>query len=440
MIPWAKGFTPPTRDEARQAIGAFPHEHAAAGARDIRRLGATACAEPRPGRSWADRACFAGGGRGWPPGAVSAPTDEADWLAADVEEGQTFDEYVDLCISRSGRPKPQRVPRGKTKILFVPIALGPADAATAPPVEELAAFAQAYLGGAAVGVLPPATVTLEDASQSRPGAFASRSKGWLKLPRELGGHRGAIQLRRGQHGRVSLFVDPVLGELSRAFKGLGDCFALVGVCCALDLHSHPSDLFVAGMAAGGSGVAVFSLCRYHPHLRMSPGDWDDFGYASTKARDVYYPDGAAARSRLKLGPAAPPYAALSAASKREYKLRAAKLLTHEILHLYAVDHCIHYKCLMQGTGHLREDFAAPVHLCPVDLRKLCWRNQCDAQSRYVALAGIFASWGLKDEQQFCLARSRELEDTGTIDLASDSDDSVIDLTSPSPRKRPRESG
>ena len=445
MVPWAKGFVPPSRQVARAAVGTFPgSRYAATGADEIRSVGGTTCEAPRAGRSWDDGECFVGaGGSGWPPRAVPAPTDEADWLAADVEEGQTFNEYVSLCCTRSGRLKANRVPRGKTEILFLPITLGSAVDPAMPPLEELASFASAYFGGARVRVLESAKVALEDASAGRVGAFASRSKGKIKLPAALGGGEGALSLRRGARGRVSLHVDPLLGELARGLErsGLSTCFALVGVCTEIDLHSHPTDLFVAGMAAGGSGVACFSFSRYHPHLRMSPEHWDDYGYAAKAASDVYYPDSKAARRRLALGDDVPSYDSLSGASKRLFKLRAAKLLTHEILHLYGVDHCVNYRCLMQGTGHLREDFAAPVHLCPVDLRKLAWRNQFDVQRRHVALAAVLGSWGCAGDRDFYLARARALD--AAIDLTADarSDDDVIDLTSPSPpaarRKRRR---
>lgn len=208
---------------------------------------------------------------------------------------------------------------------------------------------------------------------------------------------------------------------------------------------------------------------------MSPEHWDDLGYADGKACDVYYPDAANARKRLKLKAKIPTYDSLSAASKRLFKLRASKLLVHEILHLYGVDHCVYYDCedaasrstrsaslrparvsadpgsagLMRGTGHLREDFSAPLHLCPVDLRKIAWRNLIDVRERYRALAGVLSSWGCASDAAFAAARAAELgpEDSRSdvIDVTGDgpddagSDDEIIDLTSPSPQKKRRRS-
>ena len=74
-------------------------------------------------------------------------------------------------------------------------------------------------------------------------------------------------------------MDPLLSLLAemRACPDAKGCFCLMGVTME-DLYSSPSDLFVAGMAAGGSNTAVFSFHRYHPRLLMSPADWHDYAY------------------------------------------------------------------------------------------------------------------------------------------------------------------
>jgi hypothetical protein len=38
--------------------------------------------------------------------------------------------------------------------------------------------------------------------------------------------------------------------------------------------------------------------------------------------------------------------------------------------MLGIGHCVHRHCLMNGCGHLKEDFAAPPFLCPVDLAKV----------------------------------------------------------------------
>lgn len=103
-----------------------------------------------------------------------------------------------------------------------------------------------------------------------------------------------------------------------------------------------------------------------------------------------------------------PEAAVSyPATKREMLRRAVKLLSHEILHIYQLDHCIHHQCLMNGTGHLVEDFAAPAHLCGVDLRKLQFRLGFNVSARYGELASVWKSWGCKNEAKWYCQRKKE---------------------------------
>ena len=91
---------------------------------------------------------------------------------------------------------------------------------------------------------------------------------------------------------------------------------------------------------------------------------------------------------------------------------------HETAHLLGVDHCVYYSCCMNGSGHLAEDFrklkyyvccsVMPVpicimyintgqsmHLCPVDLRKLCHLCGFNISQRYKNVTGgrtrLFAS-------------------------------------------------
>lgn len=124
--------------------------------------------------------------------------------------------------------------------------------------------------------------------------------------------------------------------------------------------------------------------RYHPRLKMSPSTWHDYGYA-TKASDFSYFDDAPKKRCATLPHPSDHHqttteqknasiaAAEMVASRVEYERRAGKLLVHELMHIYGVDHCVYHACVMNGTGHLVEDFSAPSHLCPVDLRKMQWR-------------------------------------------------------------------
>ncbi len=50
--------------------------------------------------------------------------------------------------------------------------------------------------------------------------------------------------------------------------------------------------------------------------------------------------------------------------------RAMKVISHETGHAFGIRHCIHFHCLMNGSNHLQETDRAPLHFCPVCLRKI----------------------------------------------------------------------
>jgi len=53
--------------------------------------------------------------------------------------------------------------------------------------------------------------------------------------------------------------------------------------------------------------------------------------------------------------------------------------------------------LFLGSGHLQEDFAQPLHLCPVDLHKLQHEIGFDIKERYAALLEFYQTHKMKEE-------------------------------------------
>jgi len=184
-------------------------------------------------------------------------------------------------------------------------------------------------------------------------------------------------------GHYQLKVNPILSLLSTLrnscdFKAEHkDAFCIMGITLE-DLYEEDPDLFVAGMAHGGSKVAVFSFTRYAPGVLQSMSDehWWKWGSQSSKAK---------ANTKTKK-------------RKREneddentgiWLKRACRLLVHELGHLYGVGHCTFFSCLMNGSGHLSEDFSQPLHLCPVDLKKIMFRLKMDPIRHYRSLVNFY---------------------------------------------------
>jgi archaemetzincin len=63
---------------------------------------------------------------------------------------------------------------------------------------------------------------------------------------------------------------------------------------------------------------------------------------------------------------------------------------------------------MNGSNHLEEADARPLHLCPVDLRKLQWSIGFDVVERYRRLRDFHRQAGSEDEAQWLDKRLRRL--------------------------------
>jgi archaemetzincin len=163
---------------------------------------------------------------------------------------------------------------------------------------------------------------------------------------------------------LQLLTTSILELLRRRLPN--NAFALLGVTMA-DLYPDPRWNFVFGQADVRYRVGVYSFARYDPRF---------YGQrASTNS------------SRLMLR-------------------RSCKVLAHETGHMFGIHHCIWYRCLMNGSNHLAEADARPLHLCPVDLRKLQWSIGFDVVERYRCLKTFAEQAGFEDEANWLSNRLR----------------------------------
>lgn len=136
-----------------------------------------------------------------------------------------------------------------------------------------------------------------------------------------------------------------------------------------DLYPDPAWNFVFGQASPRDRVGVFSFARYDPAF---------FG-ERTKGED-----------------------------QKVLLRRSCKVLAHEACHLLGLAHCIHFRCLMNGSNHLQESDARPLALCPVCLRKLWLSTGFDVFERYRALLDFFTRAGLESEAEWLGRRLRRI--------------------------------
>jgi archaemetzincin len=167
-------------------------------------------------------------------------------------------------------------------------------------------------------------------------------------------------------GQLQLCTVDILNLLRMRLPA--DAFAVLGLTVT-DLYPDPNWNFVFGQASPRERVGVYSFARYDPAF---------YGEAAGEGN-----------SRIILR-------------------RSANVLAHETGHMLGISHCVWYRCLMNGSNHLQEADARPLHLCPVDLRKLQWAMGFDVVERYRRLREFHKAAGFEDEAAWVDARLRAI--------------------------------
>ena len=158
----------------------------------------------------------------------------------------------------------------------------------------------------------------------------------------------------------SNFVEQLLsGDLLDALRARvpPNGYGLVGVTMS-DLFPAPSWNYVFGEARFDQRVRVYSFARYDPAFHGEPRGTD---------------------------------------SDHRMLERSLKVMTHEIGHMFGIAHCAAYRCLMNGSNSLPETDAAPLHLCPICLRKLQLAVGFSPEHRYRALQAFYVEHGYERE-------------------------------------------
>ena len=147
-----------------------------------------------------------------------------------------------------------------------------------------------------------------------------------------------------------------------------DAFCMIGMTM-IDLYPDPNWNFVFGQASYRDRVGVYSFARYgddHPKLLLE---------------------------------------------------RSMKVMAHEIGHMFGMRHCTFVQCGMNGSNHLQESDRRPIHLCPVDLRKLYWSIGFDPVRRYRRLRHTYECLDFQGQARWVRKRLQRLSE-GQLDEGS----------------------
>lgn len=163
---------------------------------------------------------------------------------------------------------------------------------------------------------------------------------------------------------------------------LQDAFAVVGITM-VDLYPTGgwNWNFVFGEADPDYGVGVCSLARFDPTFQQR---WEDALLPPSEDKEE---ESVGVTETMTL---------LRTTAEPLFWKRAMQTLCHELGHLFHMEHCVYYECLMNGAKHLAEQDQSPLHLCPICLRKLHHAVEAKGRQpfsplrRYQSLADFFA--------------------------------------------------
>ena len=90
--------------------------------------------------------------------------------------------------------------------------------------------------------------------------------------------------------------------------------------------------------------------------------------------------------------------------------RCISTMLHELGHLFGMEHCIYYLCMMNGANHEAEMDRQPSYLCPVCLHKLYSSLQFDVRQMYASFANLCEQHSLEEESVWYRQRLACIQD------------------------------
>lgn len=143
-----------------------------------------------------------------------------------------------------------------------------------------------------------------------------------------------------------------------------DAYCLVGVTLT-DLYSYTTTTYVFGQATIKNRTGVFSFARFDP---------------------AFYDDPRPADAETLI------------------LRRSCHTLAHEICHIFGMQHCIYFKCPVNGSNNLDESDSRPMQPCPVCLRKLHSTIGFDLIERDRRLVDVYERFGFTEEAMWIKRR------------------------------------
>eukprot|EP01103_Thecamoeba_quadrilineata_P000455 TRINITY_DN10394_c0_g1_i1.p1 TRINITY_DN10394_c0_g1~~TRINITY_DN10394_c0_g1_i1.p1 ORF type:complete len:376 (+),score=56.39 TRINITY_DN10394_c0_g1_i1:93-1130(+) len=315
---------------------------------------------------------------------IPVPTHEDDWLAQYAPDKQNFLSWKKFASRRRFLSSSNR------KLYLQPLGKFASD--SAPSLSALQEYCAAFYDPFPVELLNHLEI-----SEDHNGTFYLQTDPSTNLPL-TSRHCHKYYTEEASESHRQFRVDKILQYLDSCVPE--DALCLVAITME-DLYDGNSDAFTVGMAWGGNRVAVFSFARYNPHfsdlyLRQSRDHQKDIRYTKED-------------QKLLL-------------------LRSCKVMVHEIGHILCIEHCSFWSCIMNGSGHLEEDYRQSIHLCPVDLRKVTTLTETPVEKLYAKLLAFYHKYECHEEANWIEERLLSIR-------IQKEEDSLVILSSRPKRRR-----
>lgn len=273
-------------------------------------------------------------------------------------------------------------------------------------IEKIKDFIEAFYFGYSVRILPKLKFVVVD------------KENWKISLETNSGEKIALKTRKCHPydeekvvgNEIQVAVDQLLNFLPKVIPE--DAACVCSLTC-VDLFEGSKDSFVSGYAAGGSRVGVFSIARYDPLFRSEKK-------SSTKKKKTSNTSKSNNKNNNdnnnnnndNNNNETNKKDKLTKLNQDQVVLlqRACKIAVHEISHMLGIGHCTVTSCIFNGSGHLAEDFAQPIHCCPIDLIKVQFATDCqDLNKRDRALLDFFEEHGMEEEIQWMKKRKQLID-------------------------------
>nr|QBK89722.1 MAG: peptidase family M54 [Pithovirus LCPAC101] len=164
----------------------------------------------------------------------------------------------------------------------------------------------------------------------------------------------SVEIRKGQY-----LATDILSYLKKILPS--DAFCIMAITTK-DLYEGSSD-FVFGLSSYSERVGIFSVARFSTSLYDEEGQKECFEEFGIDLLQILTNDSVMNRS--------------------------LKILTHEIMHSFSMEHCTYFNCLLCGCNSVIELDRWSFTLCPVCIQKLYIAHPFDVHKREQELSKFY---------------------------------------------------